>query len=315
MSEAIAGAAPVAAPPTQSAQSNAQTSKASDTGSSSGSQASDKSAQNVPTTPEMFDVKVNGKNIRMTKQEMHDRASMSFAAQQKFDEAAKMRKDFEEKESNYKKDPIKAFLDYANSLPPEQRRKAIEDYYYKEFLEADTMTEEQKRLREYEAKVKKYEEDDRNKKLKDEQEEETRLTNQQREFLQGQIIEAMDASGLPKTKFFVSRMAFYMRQNAVNGWNAPKEMIVRQVLNERKEIMSDMTEGSSYAQLKTTLGENFINKVVRGHLEELRSSRGKLQAPATSSRGNGTGVVDNNGQRLSSSEVQQRLNDIKRGKI
>lgn len=262
---------------------------------------------------EMYEIPVNGRMVKMTRQEMIDHASMGRAANDKFNEARKMKQETEAWKSKAQKNMIEALQDPALGLSKDQIRDEFEKWYTKEFIEPESLSQDERKMREREAKVKKWEEEQEQKKLKDQEDEETQLTNQQRAHLQSQIIEAMDASGLPKTKFFVSRMAFYMRQNALNGWEAPKEMIVKQVLEERKSILSDMSEGSTAEQLISLLGEGVINKIRKHDLEKLRASRGQMSRPASPSRA-GTGVTTGN-ERLSSAEVNQRLRDIRLGKL
>jgi hypothetical protein len=267
------------------------------------------------STPEYFDVKVNGKTVRMTRQEMHDRASMSFAAQQKFDEAAKLRREYDEKHKIYSKDPIQAFHDYANSLPPEQKRKLIEDFYMKEYIEPDSLTAEQRKLREYETRFKKQEEEEQQRKLKEQKENEDQLTQKQREVLQQEIVEMMDSSGLPRTKFFVQRIAFYMRQNMLNGWEAPKEMIIRQVKNERQAIMSDLAEGATAEQLISLLGDGIINKIRQHDLKQLREKRTAQPFQQNTNQGNLNASPPTDPNKVSYSEVTRRLRDMRSGKF
>ncbi len=270
-------------------------------------------AEHVKAPEEFEEIKVNGKTVKLTKQELRDRASMSFAAQQKFDEAAKMRKEYESKTEKYSKDPLQAFLDHANSLPPEQRRKLIEDYYMREYIEPESLTQDQKKIKEYEARLKKFDEDEKQKKEDDEKTAQEKLTAHEREHLQGQIIEAMEKSGLPKTKFFVSRMAFYMSQNATNGWDAPIDMIVKQVKNERQSIFSDIVQGSSVDQLIEMFGEEGINKIRAHDLKNLREKR-QAKTPEYSNAGTGR-QSENSGDKVSSSEVNRRLRDMRLGKF
>jgi hypothetical protein len=260
------------------------------------------------TAPETFDVKVNGKVVKMTRDEVINHASMSSAAQARFEEAAKMRKTAEQILETQKKNPIQALKDAG--LSNEQIRAAIEKYYYGEFVEPETLTAEQKKLKEYEEKLKNYEQAELEKKQREEKEQEEQLTTRQREYLQSQIIEALDKSGLPKTKFFASRMAFYMRQNFTNGWEAPIEMIVQQVKKERQGLLSDMSSNSSAEQLIEMLGDETVNKIRKYDLERLRARR---QTPSPS--GMMSTSSPKSDERISSYEVNRRLNLIKQGKL
>lgn len=274
-----------------------------------------------PTTPEtkaitpdtIRDFKINGKIVKMSQREADDYVSMSYAAQEKFKEAAAIRKTQEQKEELYKKNRIQAFLDYTQDLSPEERRNVLEEYYAKQYIEPETLSQEERALREREAKIKEWETQQKEREETERKAQEEKMTAQQKEFLQSQIIEAMEASDLPKTKFFVSRMAFYMRENMKNGWDAPKEMIVRQVQNERASIMSDLTEQSTAEQLIKMLGEPIINKIRKYDLEQLRTNRQKKNEPFTPTDTTDSNYTD--GEKIDYREVNRRLRDIRSGKF
>lgn len=255
----------------------------------------------------LFEVKVNGKVIKMTRQEALDRASMSYAANEKWNEAASMRKQTEEFKNKIKKDFIEALQE--QGLTKEQIRNHMESWYMKEFIEPETLTADQKKVREYEVQLAKYKEQEELEKQRRLQDEETKLTNQQREFLQSQIIEAMEKSGLPKTKFFASRMAFYMRENLKNGWDAPIDMIVRQVKNERKSMISDLSEGSTVEQLIDMLGDGIINKIRVHDLKQLREKRNFPNISPSSAQSNSS-----SNEKMSSADVNKRLREMREGK-
>lgn len=263
-------------------------------------------------TDELFEVKVNGKVVKMTMQELRDNASMSGAANEKFSEAKKSKAEVDRIISSAKKNPIEALMDPALGLTKDQIRDAFEKWYSKEYIDPEQLTPEQRKMKEYEERLKNYEEQEKTAKEKAEAEENEKLTTKQREYLQGQIIEALESSGLPKTKFFASRMAFYMRQNMQNGWEAPISMIVSQVKNERQSILSDMSEGSTAEQLIAALGEGAINKIRKYDLEQLRARRNSPAPGFTNSNPNNSGSSRTDNKQVSYKEVQKRLQEFRR---
>lgn len=266
--------------------------------------------QESSSSNDVFEVVVNGKTVKMTRQQVMDNASMSVAAADKFAEASKTRKEVDRIIKTAKENPIEALMDPALGLSRDQIREAFEKWYSKEFIEPERLTPDQRKMKEYEEKVKKYEDQDKAQKLKEEEDQLTQLTGQQKEFLQNQIIEALETSGLPKTKFFASRMAFYMKQNAMNGWDAPLSMIVQQVKNERSNMMSDFTENATAEHLISLLGEGVINKIRQHDLAQLRSKR-NIPAPTTQSNPSRSTSEKKN---TSWDEVQQNLRDLRSGK-
>ncbi len=304
MSE-VAGGAPA---PSSPAQGNTGTPSNSEGGGAPQTQSS-----GTQSAPEMFEVKVNGRTVKMSRQEVLEHASLSHAANQKFDEASKMRKEFEESKSKYSKDPVKAFLDFAKDLPPAEKRKALEEFYMREYIEPENMTAEQKKLKAYELKVQEYEAREKEKAEKEEADKSSKLVEQQRDYLQNQIIEALETSNLPKSKDTVKRIAFYMRQNLMNGWDAPMDMIIRQVKNERQSSIRDEIQTSSAEQILELLGDEVVNKIRRYDLQKLRDSR--QAPPVMTNRPNaGTGKIENEG-RLNSRDVNERLRQLRMGKI
>lgn len=261
---------------------------------------------------EMFEVKVNGKAIKMTKQEMMDRASLAEAAQQKFEEASKIRKKYESREEIYKKNRMQAFLDATADMTPEKRRETLESYYSENYIEADAMSEEQKQIKAYKAKLAKYEQEEKEKLELAEKTEAEKQTTEQRQHLQTQIIEAIDKSGLPKSKEVVKKIAFYMRQNLMNGWDAPMDLIIRQVKNERQSTYRDDLENSTAEQIIEIFGEGLITKIRQYDLKQLRDRRqnGGFQQTV---RKAGTGAMPE--EKTSYADVNKKLRDMRAGKF
>lgn len=263
--------------------------------------------------PETFEVKVNGKTVKMSRQEVIDYASMSHAANSKFDEASKLRKSVDSIINTAKTNPIQALMDPALGLTKDQIRDAFETWYTKEYIEPESLTPEQKQLKEVQSRLKSYEEAEQEKIRQQKESEETELTNKQREYLQGQIIDAIDRSGLPKSKWIASRMAFYMRENLTKGWEAPIDLIVSQVKQERQSIMSDLTDNSEGDTLISLLGEGVVNKIRQYDLKRLRDQR-SAKAPEFTKAGRHSSDGYGNDDKISSSEVTRRLREMRSGK-
>lgn len=311
-SGAPAPSQPSAGQTSQGASQNTPPSTASNLGKEGNlpSKAGSPTPNTHPTSNEYFDVKVNGKMVKMSKQEVLDHASMAYHANDRFNEAKKIKSQIDKIIGTAKQDPIQALLDPALGLSKEQIRDAMEKWYHQEFIEPESLNEDQKRNKELQAKLRKYQEQEELAKRQSEEEEQTKLTSHHREILTQQIIEALETSGLPKTKFFASRMAFYMRQNATNGWEAPLDLIVKQVKQERTQIMSDMSEGASAEQLISLLGDSVINKIRQHDLKKLREKRNLPPASVSDNSVSSTRT----GEKVYSSDVNRRLRDMRSGR-
>lgn len=267
--------------------------------------------------PDVFEVKVNGKIVKMSKQEALDRASMSYRANEKFEEASKIQKRIDQITSTAKSNPIQSLIELG--LNKEQIRDAMEAWYNKEFIEPEMLSPEQRRLNEQEERLKQYEEQERQRKEQEELEKMRSLTAQEQKYLQTQIIEALEKSKLPKTPSIVGRMAFYMSQNLRNGWEAPMEHIIRQVQNERQEAFGGDMDSMSVDEFMNLYGEagnKFLMKLRQYDLQKLRESRAQ-KMPGFSRPNDSPQSTPQNGERkrVYSSDVQKRLNQMRTGKF
>jgi hypothetical protein len=268
------------------------------------------SQQTHSSTPsETFEVKVNNKIVKMTRDELIAHAQMSHAAQAKFEEAAKLRRDNEKFEQSLKKSKIQALID--KGFSPEEIREEFEQWYTQQFIEPETLSPEQKRARDMERELERYRNQEKERTEREQREQQEKMTAQQREYLQGQIIEALEKNGLPKNKWFAQRLAFYMRENLRNGWEAPMELIVSQVKKDHKEINSGISEDSTVEQLLEHFGEGIINKIRKHDLEQLRSKRKFSNARTDQVDGYGNGEK---GEKIYSSDVNKRLREMRQGK-
>jgi hypothetical protein len=266
--------------------------------------------------PKTYEVKVNGKIQRMTEDEVLARARMAEAAEQRFNEAAKIKKSAEAAIGRIR-DPeqmMDALMDPALGLSKDQIRQKFEEWYEREFIEPEKLTEDQKKLREAEKQIKKYADEAKQREQAKQQAEQEELTAKARGEIQQQIIEALETNALPKTNFTVRRLAYWIQRNQANGFNAPTSLLVSQVRNEFNSSMRDMVESADGEALVQLLGDGIIQKLRKYDLEQLRKMRGggQVQAdPGTQAPTGGNSNADKR-DRPSSAEVTQKLRELQR---
>jgi hypothetical protein len=262
--------------------------------------------------PKTYEVKVNGKIRKYTEDEMVARARMAESADERFSEAAKIKKQAEAVIGRIR-DPeqmMDALMDPALGLSKDQIRAKFEAWYEREFIETEKLTEPEKKLRDAEAKLKKYAEDDKKREEAKTKAEQDDLTAKARGEIQKQIIEALDTNSLPKTNFTVRRLAYWIQRNQQNGFNAPVSLLVSQVRNEFNSTIRDMVESSDGEALVQLMGEGIIQKLRKYDLEQLKKLRGGNQAPQDSGTTAPTGPPRD--RALTSSEVTERLRELQR---
>lgn len=271
--------------------------------------------------PELREYKINGKMVKISQREADDYVSKSYAADQRLREAAQLRKEFEAREQGYQKDPLKAFIDYAKkaNIPSDQIRATLENYYSKEYIEPETLSREELELRQREAKVKQWEQDQQVRQQEEKRQYETRMTQEQANHITNEILSALENSPLPVTdktkKYLVQRMAFYMNENNRNNYDAPKEVILRQVVQEHQGLVGDFLADAPVDKILSYMGERgqpFIDRVMKYSLDKLRASRGKKEEPFIEDM---IKSGDKNSGKIDFREVNKRLRDIRSGKF
>ncbi len=201
-------------------------------------------------------------------------------------------------------------------LNKDQVREAMEQWYTEEFIEPEQLTPEQRKYKEAERELKTYKEKEAAA-LKEQQDKEFEaLTTKEREHMQTSITEALDKSGLPRSKFMVSRIAFYMHKNLTNGWDAPMDVIVEQVKKERMDMVSDLINNSDMDSLESYFGPELFKKLRKHDLTKLRqrkmggvSPENQVNAGSVSKRDD-----DDNGGKISYREVERRRRLLMQGK-
>ena len=266
----------------------------------------------TPSGPQYYEIKVNNKAVKMTLQELMDRASMSQAATERFQRAAELERKYNKFKETAIKDPIQAILDPELGLTKEQIRERLEDYYYNEYVETEKMSPAERDLRAAQQRLKEYEEKETQRQNELNQQEEERISNQFRETAQQQIIEALESNPmLPKgDPFIVSRMAFYMRQNNMNGWDAPMDMIVRQVHSDTKNLVGSICKSMTGEQLMSTLPPEVVSTLLKHHLEKIRKGRNEIQSTQAAPV-----KTPPKPDRVDMSDVEKRLTLMRTGKL
>lgn len=209
---------------------------------------------------------VDGKTFTAKGSDIPHMLAKVAGADQRYNDAANVRKEALEFVNFIKENPIeamaKAGLDF--------EELAIEHVYNK--YEYDNMTEEQQKHHDgakENAKLK--EENDRlNKRDTDEKAEADRVREQEihdketeaaQENLGQEIQEALEAStsGIPRNKFTVSRMALYMKDGLSKGYDLSAADVLQYVERDYKEMMEDARK-SEVKEFK----ENQVNEIATG---------------------------------------------------
>lgn len=303
-------AAPVQAPQATAAEAPRAETQTSGTNVPTQKPQAEKVTAQAPATSETFEVKVNGQVRRVGRDEAIRLIQLGYSANERFEQGAALSKKGQAIIESAQSNPIKALMDAG--LNRDQIKAAMEAWYNQEFIEPDTLSKEELRARRAEAELEKYKKQEAEESERRRKGEEEKLTAEQRTAMQQQIIDAMETHKLPKNKFTVGRIAFYMRQANAKGFDAPMDLIVQQVKREREAHVADMAENASYEQLLEIFGEATIKKIREYDLKNLRESRQRNGAGQFSPRS--PQETRQKSEKVSMRDVDLRLRAMRLGK-
>jgi len=265
MSE-VQGAAPAAVPgvPGQTAATGQPATQ--QTGSTGAPQVD---AKALP--PELFEVKVNGQIRKYTLDELRSKAILADGAHEKFQKASQTEKKFADWKQKAQTDAMSALMDPELGLSKDQIRTRFESWYKENFIDPEMMTKEQREAAQWKKEAEQYKKEKSQREEQEKTSAQEHLDSQTRQSVQEEIVSILDTSGLPKTRFTANRVAFWMKQNIKNGYDAPPEVIVQQVKDERNSIVASLTSTATPQQLVEMLGDELIKKLRTFDMEKLKA--------------------------------------------
>lgn len=217
-------------------------------------------AKTVPVTPpakRKVRVKVDGKESEVDEDEIVRDYQKFRAADKKFQEAAKLRKDAEALIDLLKNDPVKA-LEHPSIG---KNFKELAENYLIEQLKREQMTPEQRELMEARQKLEQFEKAQQEQQKQFEEQKMAELANHYEQEYQKSIIDALQNSGLPKTNVTVRRMAYYMHRALEQGYEVSAKDVVSLVKKDYHREIQELLGAADGDILEGLLGD--VSKKLR----------------------------------------------------
>lgn len=281
-------------PPAPSSPSNSTPNSPAGAGSSSqtpttsGANPTPKASSPVPAgtlPPRLLKIKVDGKEMELPESEVLELASRGKASNQRFQEAAKMKREADAILKHIDDNPAEAFTKRGKDA-----RKWAEEFLMNE-LKKEAESPEQKRARENEEKLRKYETTEKEQEQQRKDSEMRQAINEQRDKYDKLFTQALFESGLPRTPFTVKRMAELQKTNLKNklDLSAPQlaKLVREDYVAEQKALLGSL-DGD---QLIEFLGPENAKKYSKAQISKLRargtggSGSGPARKPAQSNQG------------------------------
>lgn len=231
-----------------------------------------------PATPERrLKLKIDGKEMEMAESEVISYATKARAADQRFNEAANMRKEAESILKFAKDNPAEFFKKTGMNA-----REWAEQFLIKE-IEREQMSPEQKKAWENEEELRQY-------KNKEKQTAEKERTDQiaalEKTHLQNYDVmftEALQKSGLPKTAYTVKRMAELQLVNVKKKLDLNADQLAKLVREDYAAEQKSLLSAYDGDQLIDFLGPEIVKKLSKAQIAKLKN-RGVAPRQATAER-------------------------------
>jgi hypothetical protein len=215
--------------------------------------------------PRKHKLKVQGRDIEVDEKELLKRAQMGFSAEEKWQEAAKIRKQVEGMLGLLQKDPA-AFLEKAGFNVDELAEKRIQQRI-EEMKKSPEQLELERLRREHESILSERERE----RQEHQQRELQRMQNEFAVQVETEIMQALDNPdfGLPKSPYFIKRIAdvliYDINKNKKQTISAAKaaEIVRDEVKAEWQEVYS-LTPDEVFEQI---IGKDRLNKYRRSKIK------------------------------------------------
>lgn len=246
-------------------------------------------------------IKIDGEEIEVDYETMKRDYQLRKASDKKFREAAMMNKRAEDFVHLLKTNPKKVLLN--PNLGIDMRSLAEE--ILAEHLEDEMMDPKDKELKKYKKQLEEIENEKKTAAQKQEEAQIAELREKYSEDYSTQITSALQESNLPKTEHTVKRMAYYMHQALVRGYEMKARDVVDLVrqdyMNETKSLFGAADEDT----LISLLGEDTIKKIRKYEAKRMKNRN----FPSTPKTQPNVQVVKKpkRGGKLTMSEFKERL--------
>ena len=214
-------------------------------------------------------LKVYGQEVAVDKNQLRELAMKGLGADEKFRNADSKNKQLLEVIEDMKTRPFEILKNLGVDV-----RKMTEDYLIKE-LDKEQMSEEQRKVLEYEAKMKAMEDERNREKEEKEQKELAADVEKYREEYEKEFIQALDEEEIPNNPQTVGRMARYIEEGI-------KENITITAKQSAKLVKEDLIEEAKQVYSKTDpeklinyLGPEIVKKLKNYDLSKIKSPEDK----------------------------------------
>lgn len=235
------------------------------------------SAKPTTTQPEMVSLKIDGKVVEMTKEKALALAQKGFAADKRFEEAAKTKKEAEELVSLTKQ---KDFLKLAerSGMTKAEARASLEEVLLKLYEEED-LSPQEREMRELKAFK-----EQRDAELKAAQEAETqeKISKEEAKYLQEieeEMVTALGKTTLPNNPLYAKLAANYMAAGLNQGYDLSPTDAVKLVEQDQLALVKSLLDNADPSRLESLLGPKVVKAIRDAGVAGVKKAEASLKKP------------------------------------
>lgn len=229
-------------------------------------------AQPTPTEIKKMKLKIDGKEQELPEDEVIRYAQQGKAANQRFEEASRMRKEAQDMVNLIKTNPMAVLNDPRIGV----NFRELAEQYLAEQLKQEMMTPEQKRVAEMEKQMKTYKDRDEQERTQAEQIQYQKMVEHYAKEYETKITSALAENGIPKTPFSAKRMAYWIEKSEQNGMDVSPKDLARLVKEDFEAEFKAMYDSADEDQLLALLGKN-ADKIRKADLKRLKNPTAPVQ--------------------------------------
>lgn len=225
------------------------------------------------TQPQKYKVKVDQQEMEVALDDLIRNYQKGEAADKRLREAAMARKEAEEFIKLAKSDKKKLFQ--ALGEDPQ----AFVEQFLSEYFEEQSLSPEQKELRDTKRRLEEYESITRQQEEARQAEQMEQLYSQYEQQYSNDIVAAIQSGGLPPSEYVVKRVAEYMLAAVENGLDVTAQDVIPLVKEDIGMFTKSLYSEAPEDKLIELLGEDVAKKIVKQHLKTVQPKTVESRPP------------------------------------
>jgi hypothetical protein len=215
---------------------------------------------------ELFELKVDGQVLKLTKDELIARAQKSTAAESRLQQAAKEKKDALRLIELAKTDPL-ALLKH---LQPDLNEKDFFSKRLAQLMEEELLSPQERQHRDDMSELQRLRAAQKDQETQRQQAELDKQMQEQQKVLDVEMGDAIKAAGLPRTQAAVKRVAEYALEALEAGLNIPMVKIAQQVKADMQAEVLELLNQSDEEAFSSLLGKDLLTKAQKASLKTIK---------------------------------------------